>query len=102
MICMVNLTRTINPEMPVVTAGTSRSGAFDRAAVNASSGLVKNSAENPLICNMVARVDAMQVRRPRRKSVELGRETHRASSVYFSVSYRGARHGSRAGAFKNS
>jgi allophanate hydrolase subunit 2 len=37
----------------------SRSGAFDRAAVNASSALVKNLAENPFIRNIAARVDAM-------------------------------------------
>jgi hypothetical protein len=37
----------------------SKSGAFDRAAVNASIGQVKNFAENPFICNMAARVDAM-------------------------------------------
>jgi hypothetical protein len=36
----------------------SRSGAFDRAAVNASSGQVKNFAEKPFICNIAARVDA--------------------------------------------
>jgi allophanate hydrolase subunit 2 len=43
----------------IVTSDMSKSGAFDRAAVSASSGLVKNVAENPFICSMVARVDAM-------------------------------------------
>jgi hypothetical protein len=37
----------------------SSSGAFDRAAANASSGLVKKLVENPFICNMAASVDAM-------------------------------------------
>ena len=43
----------------MVMSEMSKSGAFDRAATNASSGLVKNFAENPFMCNMVARVDAM-------------------------------------------
>jgi hypothetical protein len=37
----------------------SRFGAFNRAAASAPSGQVKNYAENPFICNMAARVEAM-------------------------------------------
>jgi allophanate hydrolase subunit 2 len=43
----------------MVMSEISKSGAFDRAAAKASRRLVKNFAENPFICNMVARVDAM-------------------------------------------
>jgi len=47
------------PEMPgIAMSDMSRSGAFNRAAVNASRGQVKNLAENPFICNMAARVMA--------------------------------------------
>jgi hypothetical protein len=48
------------PEMPgMSTSDIRRSGDFALAAANASSGEVKNFAENPCICRMTARVDAM-------------------------------------------
>jgi hypothetical protein len=43
----------------IATSDMRRSGDLNRAAANASNGHVKNFAENPFICNMAARVDAM-------------------------------------------
>jgi hypothetical protein len=43
----------------IATSDKTRSGTFNRAAFKASFGQVKNFAENPFICNMAARVEAM-------------------------------------------
>ena len=48
------------PDRPgISTSDINRSGDFALAAASASSGEVKNFAENPCICSMAARVEAM-------------------------------------------
>jgi hypothetical protein len=69
----------------MVTSDMSSSGAFVRAAVNASSGLVKNLAEKPCNCKMAARVDAMTGSSSTTKiRAEVSRETRRPLPRIFS------------------
>src|ERR1700733_4023779 len=86
----------------IVTSDTSTSGAFDRAAARAASGLVKNLAENPFICKMAARVDGMTGSSSTTKICVAGSEnTYVLFQIFFRESRSAAGGGNTRGRFES-